>query len=106
MAVTREATKEATKNLAREAEVIACAYHRAARGDLWGALVAAITDALVDLDAAERRIARQDQLISRGYARGWTGAAAGRPGSGAALASCPHPLPDEPASAAAESAHG
>lgn len=56
----------------KEAEVIAMAYHRAAQGDAWGALVAAITDALVDLDAAERRLARQDRLISRGYARGWT----------------------------------
>ncbi len=58
----------------REAEVIAYAYHRAARGNAWDALVAAITDALADLDAAERRTARQDGLISRGYARGWTGA--------------------------------
>ncbi len=56
----------------KEAEVIAAAYHRAAQGDAWGALVAAITDALVDLDAAERCLARQDRLISRGYARGWT----------------------------------
>lgn len=53
----------------REAEMIAVAYHRAAQGDAWGALVAAITDALADLDAAERCIARQGQLISRGYAR-------------------------------------
>ena len=52
-----------------EAEVIAFAYHRAARGDAWGALVAAISDALADLDAAERRIVRQAGLVSRGYAR-------------------------------------
>lgn len=64
-----------------EAEVIAAAYQRAARGDAWRALVAAIADALADLDAAERRIARQDRLISRGYARGWTGAGTGPPGS-------------------------
>jgi len=64
----------------KEAEAIAVAYHRAAQGDAWAALVAAITDALIDLDAAERRIARQDRLISRGYARGWTGAGAGTPG--------------------------
>jgi hypothetical protein len=70
------------REAAREAEVIASAYYRAARGDAWGALVAAITDALADLDAAERRIARQDRLISRGYARGWTGTGAGVPGSG------------------------
>ncbi len=57
----------------REAEVIAFAYHRAARGDAWEALVAAIADALADLDAAERCIARQGGLISRGYARCWTG---------------------------------
>ena len=59
----------------REAEVIAGAYHRAARGDAWSALVSAIVDALADLDAAEGRIARQTQMISRGYARGRTGAA-------------------------------
>lgn len=73
---------EAAREAAREAEAIASAYHRAARGDAWGALVAAITDALADLDAAERRIARQDRLIPRGYARGWTGAGSGAPGSG------------------------
>ena len=58
----------------REAELIAGAYHRAARGDAWAALVAAIADALADLDEAERCIARQGQLISRGYARCRTGA--------------------------------
>ncbi|WP_342112225.1 hypothetical protein [Methylobacterium sp. SI9] len=52
--------------------MIAIAYHRAAQGDAWRALVAAIADALVDLDAVEQRLARQDRLISRGYARGWT----------------------------------
>ncbi|MDP4006242.1 hypothetical protein [Methylobacterium sp. NEAU K] len=56
-----------------EAEAIALAYHRAARGDAWGALVAAIADALVDLDEAERRAAQQGRLISRGYARCQTG---------------------------------
>ncbi|SEI16402.1 hypothetical protein SAMN02799636_06176 [Methylobacterium sp. 275MFSha3.1] len=58
----------------REAETIAVAYHRAAKGDAWAALVAAIADALVDLDALERRLARQGGLISLGYARGRTGA--------------------------------
>jgi 3-methyladenine DNA glycosylase/8-oxoguanine DNA glycosylase len=58
----------------REAETIALAYHRAARGDAWHALVAAVADALVDLAEAERCIARQGQLISHGYARGRTGA--------------------------------
>jgi hypothetical protein len=57
-----------------EAEAIALAYHRAARGDAWNALVAAITDALTDLDAVERRAAQQSRLISRGYARCRTGA--------------------------------
>jgi len=57
-----------------EAETIALAYHRAARGDAWSALVAAIADALIDLDEAERRAAQQGRLISRGYARCRTGA--------------------------------
>ncbi|WCS23953.1 hypothetical protein LOK46_22805 [Methylobacterium sp. NMS14P] len=56
----------------REAEMIAVAYHRAARGDAWAALVAAVADALVDLEALERRLARQGGLISLGYARGRT----------------------------------
>ncbi|SFL40125.1 hypothetical protein [Methylobacterium pseudosasicola] len=56
-----------------EAEAIALAYHRAARGDAWNALVAAITDALTDLDEADQRAARQGRLISRGYARCRTG---------------------------------
>ncbi|WP_342028228.1 hypothetical protein [Methylobacterium phyllostachyos] len=54
--------------------MIAFAYHRAARGDAWAALVAAISDALADLEAAELRVARQARLISWGYARGQTGA--------------------------------
>ncbi|CAM2998168.1 MULTISPECIES: hypothetical protein [Methylobacterium] len=58
-----------------EAEAIALAYHRAARGDAWTALVAAITDALTDLGEAERRAVLQSRLISRGYARCRTGAA-------------------------------
>jgi len=90
-------------DVAREAETIACAYHRAARGDTWGALVAAITDALADLDAAERRIARQSPLISWGYARGRIGAGGGRLSSGTAQSSCSDAL-SQPASAAAESA--
>ncbi|MGH1570445.1 hypothetical protein ACRAWG_06940 [Methylobacterium sp. P31] len=57
----------------REAEVVALAYHRAAKGDAWSALVAAIADALTDLGDAERRLDWQDRLISRGYARCWTG---------------------------------
>jgi hypothetical protein len=53
-----------------EAEAIALAYHRAARGDAWAALVRAIKDALADLAEAERRTLRRDRLISHGYVRG------------------------------------
>ena len=53
-----------------EAETIALAYRRAARGDAWSALVWAIEDALSDLAEAERRTMRRDRLISRGYVRG------------------------------------
>ena len=52
-----------------EAETIALAYHRAADGDAWAALVRAIEDALADLDEAQRRAAAQGRLVSRGYAR-------------------------------------
>ena len=52
-----------------EAEVIALAYHRAAHGDAWAALVMAICDALTDLGEAEQRVVEQGRLISRGYAR-------------------------------------
>jgi hypothetical protein len=55
--------------LLSEAETIALAYHRAARGDAWAALVRAIEDALTDLAEAERRSLRRDRLISRGYVR-------------------------------------
>lgn len=52
-----------------EAEAIALAYRRAARGDTWAALVRAVEDALADLAEAERRSMQQDRLISRGYVR-------------------------------------
>ncbi|KQP91560.1 hypothetical protein [Methylobacterium sp. Leaf117] len=52
-----------------EAETIALAYHRAARGDAWAALVQAVEDALRDLAEAEHRTVQQRQLISRGYIR-------------------------------------
>ncbi|WP_443189798.1 hypothetical protein [Methylobacterium sp. Leaf94] len=52
-----------------EAETIALAYHRAARGDAWAALVQAVEDALGDLAEAERQTAQQCRLISRGYIR-------------------------------------
>ena len=53
-----------------EAETIALAYHRAARGDAWTALVRAVEDALADRAEAERRTMQRDRLISRGYVRG------------------------------------
>jgi hypothetical protein len=52
-----------------EAEAIALAYQRAARGDAWTALVRAVEDALADLVEAEERSHRRDRLISRGYIR-------------------------------------
>ena len=53
-----------------EAEAIALAYRRAARGDAWAALVRAIEDALSDLVETEHRAMRRERLISHGYARG------------------------------------
>ena len=64
-----------------EAETIALAYRRAARGDGWAALVRAIEDALADLAEAERRTLQRDRLISRGYVR--AGAAAPSAGDAA-----------------------
>ena len=64
-----------------EAEVIALAYHRAARSDAWTALVRAIEDALTDLAEVERRTLQRDRLISCGYVRGtvlWTAASIAR----------------------------
>lgn len=60
-----------------EAETIALAYQRAARGDAWAALVRAVDDALADLAEAERRTAQRDHLISRGYVRAVPALAAG-----------------------------
>jgi hypothetical protein len=53
-----------------EAEAIAQAYRAAHRGDDQAALVAAITDALVDLDAAEVRAAAARRAVSHGFVRG------------------------------------
>ena len=53
-----------------EAETIALAYRRAARGDAWIALVQVVEDALADLAEAERRSLRRDRLVSHGYVRG------------------------------------
>jgi hypothetical protein len=52
-----------------EAQAIALHYYRASHRDGWTALVRAIADALVDLDAAEHRLAGQGRLVSHGYAR-------------------------------------
>ncbi|GJE54835.1 MULTISPECIES: hypothetical protein [Methylobacterium] len=60
-----------------EAETIALAYRRAARGDTWAALVQAVQDALTDLSEVERRTAQRDRLISYGYIRGSVSKAAG-----------------------------
>ena len=52
-----------------EAETIALAYHRAARGDAWTALVQAVEDALGDRAEAARRTVQQRRLISLSYFR-------------------------------------
>ncbi|GAB6969986.1 hypothetical protein [Methylobacterium phyllosphaerae] len=52
-----------------EAEAIALHYYRAAHRDGWIALVQAISDALADLDAADRHAIEQRRLVSHGYAR-------------------------------------
>lgn len=62
--------REAVEIQLSDAEVIALAYHRAARGDAWAALVRAVEDALADLAEAERRTMQRDRLISHGYVRG------------------------------------
>jgi hypothetical protein len=62
--------REAVEIRLSDAEVIALAYHWAARGDAWTALVRAVEDALADLAEAERRTMQRDRLISHGYVRG------------------------------------
>ena len=52
-----------------EAEAVAEAYWRLHRGDDRAALLAAITDALADLDAAGRQVEAQARQVSRGYTR-------------------------------------
>ncbi|TXN76606.1 hypothetical protein FV228_00185 [Methylobacterium sp. WL18] len=52
-----------------EAEAVAAAYRHLHRGDDRAALLAAITDALADLDAANRRVEVHLRQISRGYVR-------------------------------------
>lgn len=61
--------------LPSEAERIAFAYHSAAQGNAWDALVQAIEDAIADSEDAERRLREREGLISHGYARGRVGAA-------------------------------
>ncbi|GJE75615.1 hypothetical protein [Methylorubrum suomiense] len=58
-----------------EAEAIALAYRSAYRDDERAALVAAITDALTDLDAAEQRERAARCAVSYGFVRGRLGAA-------------------------------
>lgn len=53
-----------------EAERVALAYHQAAGGDAWAALVAIAGDALTDRDAIERRLRTAQANVSRGYLRG------------------------------------
>ncbi|ACL61576.1 hypothetical protein [Methylobacterium nodulans] len=56
-------------------EDIVAAYLRLAEGDAALALRWAVTDALADLLAAERRTRERSRLISRGYASGRIGGA-------------------------------
>ncbi|SFK86269.1 hypothetical protein [Methylorubrum salsuginis] len=57
-----------------EAEALAQAYRTAHRGDDQAALVAAISDALADLDATEERAAATRRAVSHGFVRGRIGA--------------------------------
>ncbi|MEZ0251709.1 MAG: hypothetical protein ACAH20_12275 [Methylobacteriaceae bacterium] len=52
-----------------EAEALALAYSAAHRGDDRAALIAAITDALVDLDTAEEKTAAARRAVSHGFVR-------------------------------------
>jgi len=56
-----------------EAEALAQVYRTAHRGDDQAALVAAIRDALADLDVAEERVAAARRAVSHGFVRGWIG---------------------------------
>lgn len=53
-----------------EAETIALAYLRDAKGDRWEALVRLAEDALGDLASAEAAIRERGRQVSRGYVRG------------------------------------
>lgn len=57
-----------------EAEALALAYRAAHCDDDRAALVAAISDALTELDAAEERIAMARRVVSHGFVRGRIGA--------------------------------
>jgi hypothetical protein len=52
-----------------EADAIAKSYRRLHRGDERAALLAVITDALADLEAAEQQVEAEARLVSRGYVR-------------------------------------
>jgi hypothetical protein len=52
-----------------EAEAVAAAYRTLRRGDDRAALLAVVTDALADLDAARRQVEAQARQVSRGYVR-------------------------------------
>lgn len=56
-----------------DAEALAHAYRTAHHGDDRAALVAAISDALADLDAAEERVAAARRAVSHGFVRGRVG---------------------------------
>lgn len=53
-----------------EAETVALAYLRDARGDRWAALVRLAEDALGDLDTAEAAIRARGRQVSHGFVRG------------------------------------
>lgn len=54
-------------------EALALAYSAAHRGDDRAALIAAITDALIDLDTAEEQTALARRAVSYGFVRGRIG---------------------------------
>ena len=57
-----------------EAERVALAYLRDAKGDRWAALVRLAQDALGDLETAEIAIRERGRQVSHGYVRGLTDA--------------------------------
>ena len=53
-----------------EAESVALAYHRAAGGDAWAALIAMARDALAEMEHADSIIRDRGRQVSHGYVRG------------------------------------